>query len=155
MNRTVIIPFVLLLVSACAHDAPRPPDRLDLYRAQAGDPVNSFRYSQRDLRWAALDNQTMVFWASADQAYLVSMAARCPDLDVAHAIEVTSRMREVTARFDGVTVLSRPGGPTRARMPCRIDTIRPLNLAGVGGDLPETHEATMVDSEAGAPAQPE
>lgn len=154
MNGRLIVLFLPLLMTACAHDKARPPDRLSLYRAQAGEPVTSFRYSNPNLRWAALDNQTMVFWATADEAYLVSMTARCPDLDVAQAIEVTSRMRQVTARWDGVTVLSRPGGPTRARMPCRIDSIRPLNLAAVNGAELETHEARMVESQTGADTPP-
>lgn len=154
MNRRPIAILLLLSITACAHESALPPSRLSLYQAQAGEPVAGFRYSERNLRWAALDNQTMVFWAAADQVYLVSMAQRCPDLDVAHAIEVTSRMRQVTARWDGVTVVSRPGGPTRARMPCRIDTIRPLNLAAVGGPELPTHDAQMVESETGAGTQP-
>jgi hypothetical protein len=156
VNRRLIALLLPLSMIACAHDRARPPDQLSLYRAQAGEPVASFRYSERNLRWAALDNQSMVFWAAADQAYLVSMAQRCPDLDVANAIEITSRMRQVTARWDGVTVISRPGAATRARMPCRIDTIRPLNLAAVDGPELQTHEAQMVESDtgAGAPATP-
>jgi hypothetical protein len=154
MNRRLIALLLPLLATACAHDSARPPDQLSLYRAQAGEPVASFRYSNPNLRWAALDNQNIVFWTAADQVYLVSMATRCADLDVAHAIEVTSRMRQVTARWDGVTVVSRPGAPTRARMPCRIDTIRPLNLAAVGEPELETHEAQMVESQTGADAPP-
>lgn len=154
MNRRPIALLLPLLMTACAHDSARPPAQLSLYQAQAGEPVESFRYSNLNLRWAALDNQTMVFWTAADQAYLVSMAERCPDLDVAHAIEVTSRLRQVTARWDGVTVVSRPGAATRARMPCRIDTIRPLNLAAVGGPQLDTHEAKMVESQTGADAPP-
>lgn len=141
----------LLLLAACAHDEPVDyHDRLALYRAHAGAPVDGFQYA-RNVRWAALGEHALAVWPSRDQGYLIELRVLCSGLDRASAMQITHTNRWVSARLDSVRVLSIPGSPPMSRPPCPILTIRPLDLQGLrSGELP-TREAQPVERVDGAP----
>jgi len=128
MKRLVPAALALLLLSACASN-PRMDDaqRLALYRAHAAAPVDSFQYFGRIDGWTPLGDSALAVWTKPNQAYLLELQGRCPDLDFASAISVSNQMGRVHSRFDKVTVLGRQS----IKMPCFIGRILPLDVKAI------------------------
>ncbi|TWI01866.1 hypothetical protein IP90_02426 [Luteimonas cucumeris] len=144
MKKLLLLLLATLLAGACAHNTLSTEDRLALFRANAGEPVEHFQYS-RNLRWTPLGDQALAVWPGRNQGYLLELRARCPDLNFANAIQITNSMNRVNARFDSVIVLSRPGGSNSMRVPCRIQTIQPLDMDGLRSDKYEMREAQSAE----------
>lgn len=126
---TLSVLLLALSLAACATDpAARDADRLALYRANAGEPVPSFRYFGRINGWTPLGGEAVALWTRPNEAWLLSLRGPCPDLDFARAIQVTHQLNTVNARFDKVVPL---GGGVQGRIPCFIEEIRPLDVAGI------------------------
>jgi hypothetical protein len=126
MRRWIVLPLLLVLAACATSAPPRESARLALYRAHAGAPVPSFRYFGRLDGWESFGDRTLAVWAHPGEAYLLDLDAPCNGLDFAIAIGLTSHTGMVSARFDDVLV--RQSGP---RIPCRIQTIRPLDVAAI------------------------
>ena len=82
-------------------------------------------------------------WTKPSQAYLLELFGPCTDLDYAPAISLSNSMGRVSSRFDSVRVLG--GGSSTMRIPCRIETIRPLDLKALKQAQQELREATVVE----------
>lgn len=138
----------LALALAACSSMPKQTDaeRLSLYRTHAGEPVSSFRYFGTLNGWTPLGDQALAVWTRPSEAYLLELTAHCMDLDFAQAISITNLMSTVSARFDDVLV--RGGGTSVGRMPCRIDTIRPLDVKALKQAQRELREAQVVEREA-------
>ena len=54
--------------------------------------------------WQAIDDDTVIIWATAFDPYLVDLSFRSPDLRFAHVIGVTQMGSRVYAKFDAVKV---------------------------------------------------
>jgi hypothetical protein len=61
-------------------------------------------FSRGPHSWQAIDDDTVIIWATAFDPYLVELAFRSPDLRFAHAIGVTQMGSRVYAKFDAVKV---------------------------------------------------
>ncbi|MGO4260019.1 DUF6491 family protein [Lysobacter sp. TAB13] len=120
---------VALALAGCASTGPKLDDaqRLALYRAHAGAAVDSFQYFGRIDGWTPLGDSALAVWTKPNQAYLLELQGRCPDLDFAQAISVSNQMGRVHQRFDKVTVL----GPQAIKMPCFIGRILPLDVKAI------------------------
>ncbi len=118
----------LAALAACA-SGPRLDDaqRLALYRAHAGAPVDSLQYFGRIDGWTPLGANALALWTRPNQAYLLELKGPCTDLDFANAINVTHQFGRVHANFDKVLVL----GPGTHGMPCFIDRILPLDVKAI------------------------
>jgi hypothetical protein len=126
MKTWMILP--LLLVSACATSAPQPENaQLTLYRAHAGAPVPTFKYFGRGHveSWKPFGDRALAVWTHPNEAYLIDLDSSCMDLDRATSIEFTSHAGVVGTSDD---VLVRYPG---THLPCRIETIRPLDTAAL------------------------
>ena len=126
MKTWMLLP--LLLVSACATSAPQPENaQLAQYRAHAGEPVQSFKYFGHGHveSWKPLGDRALAVWTHPNEAYLIDLDAPCTDLDRTMAIELTSHTGVVSTTDD---VLVRYPG---THVPCRIQTIRPLDTAAL------------------------
>lgn len=126
MKTWMILP--LLLVSACATSAPQPENaQLALYRAHAGAPVPTFKYIGRGHveSWKPFGDRALAVWTHPNEAYLIDLDSSCMDLDRATGIELTSHAGVVGTSDD---VLVRYPG---THLPCRIETIRPLDTAAL------------------------
>lgn len=125
MTTMRVIATVLLagLLAACssAPYAQRIQQRQDAYNAAAGAPVPSFRFLGRMWSWEPLSNSQLVVYTVPSRAYLLDVWA-CPNLTFAHAIGLTSSIREVSANLDKVLT-------GRPYVPCPIIKIRPIDLA--------------------------
>lgn len=134
--------LALIAMSACATDPKqRDADRLALYRAHAGAPVQAFQYYGRLDGWTPLGDSALAVWTRPSQAYLLELQGRCPDLDFASAITVSNQAGRVYSRFDKVMVLGHGALP----FPCHIGQIRPLDVKAIkqaqrdmrsAGDMP-------------------
>lgn len=118
-----------LALSGCATTRLSEQDRLALYREHAGQPVQDFSYFGSINGWTELGDSALAVWTRPNQAYLLELMGPCTDLEYAPAIAITNQMGRVMARFDDVLVMG--GGRNSMRMPCRIETIRPLDVAGL------------------------
>jgi hypothetical protein len=90
VNKTLLL-MSLLLVTACAgQPSMTPSERLELYRAHAGEPVSGFQFSGRLWGWRSLGDSALAVWPRSNQGYLVELAGRCPDMSFAHSIGLTT-----------------------------------------------------------------
>jgi len=146
MKRLLIL-CAMAALAACASN-PRQTDaeRLAMYRANAGEPVRDFQYFGSLNGWTPLGDSALVVWTRPNQAYLLELSGPCNDLDFATAIGVTNHMGRVSARFDDVRVFG--GGQPGIRIPCRIQTIRPLDVKAVKAAQQELRQAQVVEREA-------
>lgn len=118
----------LLAVPGCATtNAIDDARKLAIYRAAAGEPVNSFSYLGRVTGWTPLGDQHIAVWSRPSQAWLLSLHGPCQDLDFTPVIGLTSQGSRVYAGFDKVLVHSRAS----IQLPCRIREIRPLDTTAI------------------------
>jgi hypothetical protein len=66
--------------------------------------VDSFTMLSRPHSWRAVDNDTVIVWATPFKPYLIELAHPSHDLRFAHVIGVTSVGSRVHAKFDSVHV---------------------------------------------------
>jgi hypothetical protein len=149
MKRILSALSLLLALSACSSMSKQTDaEKLALYRSYAGAPVGDFQYFGRLNGWSPLGDSALVVWTKPNQAYLLDLFGPCTDLDYAPAISLSNLSSRVSARFDKVYVLG--GGGGSFRIPCRIETIRPLDVKALKQAQREMREAKMVEREAGA-----
>jgi len=174
LRGTVSLLSVLVLVTACATSTTRmtPAERLEFYRAHAGEPVRSFNSPARLWGWRAVGDSALTVWTNSNRGYLLELAHRCPDLALASSVGLTTRTGRVSAGFDSV-VVPRPGtqssvgqvgtiqttGTHRSsvslnRTTCRIDTIRPLNTRVVKEPKSELQDAETLERDPSEPSEP-
>lgn len=146
--RSLIVPAVAvaMALSACATGGLRDAEKLDLYRAHAGDPVGSFNFFGRLNGWTPLGDSALAVWTRPGEAYLLELSGPCQDLPFATTIGLTSSAGRVYERFDKVLVRS----PGSMNIPCFIRTIHPLDVKAVRTSERELREARTEDREAGA-----
>lgn len=135
-------------LSACATGGrPSDADKLALYRDHAGQPVSDFRYFGSLNGWSPLGDSALVVWTKPSEAFLLELSGPCTDLNYAVAISITNQMNHVSARFDDV--IPRGSGTSGIKIPCRIQTIRPLDVKALRASEKELREASAVEREAG------
>ncbi len=145
--KTLALLAALTSLGACA-TGPEQTDaeKLAFYREHAGEPVRDFQYFGNINGWTPLGDSALTVWTKPSQAYLLEFGGRCPDLDFAPAISITNHMSRVSARFDDV--IPRGGGTAAIKIPCRIQTIRPLDVKALRASEKELREAAAVEREA-------
>lgn len=146
MKTRLLLPVLAftLALSACASTPKQTTaEKLELYRSHAGEPVDSFQYFGSINGWSPLGDSALVVWTRPNQAYLLEMFGPCVDLDYAPAISLSNFGNRVSARFDSINVLG--GGNSTMRMPCRIQTIRPLDVKSLKAAQQELRKANVVD----------
>ncbi len=149
MKTLTLLLAMSLTLGACA-SGPRQTDaqKLALYQAYAGEPVKDFQFFGRINGWTPLGDAALAVWTRPNQAYLLQIYGPCPDLEFAPAISLSSQMSRVSARFDSVQPLG--GGTGSIRIPCRIETIRLLDVKALKQAQSELREASVVEREAEA-----
>lgn len=141
--------LLALLAAGCATTGLTDEQELALYRAHAGEPVKSFTFLGQLNGWTPLGDTALAVWTRPSEAYLLELPGRCMDLDTAPAITVTNQGSRVYAKFDDVLVLG--GLRNSFRMPCRIDTIRPLDVKALRRAQKQLREARAAQRQTGAP----
>ncbi len=120
--------------------------KLGLYRAYAGEPAGSFRYFGRLNGWTPLGDEALAVWTRPSEAYLLELFGSCQDLDFAPAIRISNQASTVYAGFDSVTPAG-AGAIGMRNIPCRIKTIRPLQVKALKEAQRELREASAVERE--------
>jgi len=136
-------------LAGCATHNLSDDERLALYRSHAGAPVKDFQYFGSLNGWSNLGDTALAVWTKPGTAYLLELSGPCNDLDYAPAISITNMMGRVSARFDSVIVL---GGPRSIRIPCRINTIRPLDVKALKMSEQQLREAKIEERAEQQPA---
>ena len=129
MHATVVRLFsttlLALSLAACASagraPAERMSDRLALYQAHAGAPVERFQFWDMK-RFEVLGETTLAVWTTIDDAWLITVMRPCVGLEFAHGIGISSTQRHVNQRFDTVNFDNQR---------CRIAEIRPVDGAAL------------------------
>jgi hypothetical protein len=142
-----LLPLALLAVTAlsgCATDGNQTDaEKLAFYRGYAGEPVKDFQYFGRLNGWAPLGDGALAVWTKPNQAYLLELTGPCLDLDYAMSIGITQFGSRVSARFDEVIPMG--AGTPSIKIPCRIQTIRPLDVKALRAGQKELREAAAVE----------
>lgn len=142
MKRAFAVALIACGLAACATTGKlSTAERLSLYRSHAAEPVNSFQYFGSLNGWTELGDSALAVWTRPGQAYLLELGGPCMDLDFAPAISVTSLMGRVSTGFDKVIVHG--GGDSGMRMPCRIQSIRPLDVKALRANEKQLREARL------------
>jgi hypothetical protein len=68
------------------------------------EQVDSIPMLTRPHSWSAVDDDTVIVWATARDPYLVELAFESHDLKFSHAIGITQFGSRIYAKFDAVTV---------------------------------------------------
>ena len=155
MNKQLLLLTSLLLMTACA-EQPRmtPAERLELYRAHAGEPVSGFQYTGSLWGWRSLGDGALAVWTRSNQGYLVELTGRCQDLAFALSIGLTSSMGgRVSAGFDRV-IVRLPTNRSPNRVGCTIRTIRPINTQVVKESKGDLGEGDITERDASIPDEP-
>ena len=120
MKNALIALLATLLVTACASSPQMTrEERVEWYRANAGEPVRSFFYAGHLRGWTALDDRSIALWTRSNEAFLIEFFPRCPDLAFASTITISNQIGRVNAGFDSVTVRRASGGIGGAAVPHR------------------------------------
>lgn len=140
-TRSAILLLLLApMLAACATEgAQRDADKLALYRAHAGGPVQSFHFFGRLDSWTPLDDRTVAVWTRPSEAWLLDLDGACNDLDITPYIGLTSSAGTVSARFDKVLVRNTGG----INLPCIIESIRPLDVKAIKQAERGEHDASQ------------
>ncbi|HET7126602.1 MAG TPA: DUF6491 family protein [Lysobacter sp.] len=125
----VLLPALLVASAASCATGPAQGDspQLALYRSHAGAPVPSFHYFGRLDSWTPLGDRTVAVWTRPSEAWLLDLDGACNDLGFTPFIGLTSSAGTVSARFDKVLVRN----TGHINLPCRILTIRPLDVKAI------------------------
>lgn len=152
MRNALPLLVALLALGACS-TAPRmsSAERLELYRAHAGEPVRSISVQARLWGWRALGDDTLAIWTRSDRGYLVELINRCPEISFAKKIALTNRSGRVWAGFDSVIV--QRGGRSSNPTLCRINTIRPIEPRAVNESRRDLEKIDLVDGGAPPPGE--
>ena len=146
MKKLITALAMALALGACSTTRLSDSETLALYRAHAGGPVRDFQYFGQINGWTPLGDTALAVWTRPSQAYLLELYGPCPDLDYAPAISLSNMMSRVSARFDNVYVHG--GGSSSMRIPCRIETIRPLDVKALKQAQKNLREAKLVERDA-------
>jgi hypothetical protein len=154
VRNAVIALVALQLMAACASSPQMTrEERIEWYRANAGEPVRSFFYSGHLRGWTALDERSIALWTRSNEAYLLEFFPRCPDLAFASTITISHQISRVNAGFDSVTVRRASGGIGGVR--CRIETIRPIDTTVVKEPRRNLQDAELIERDPSEPEKPQ
>ncbi|MGE8212202.1 MAG: DUF6491 family protein [Stenotrophomonas sp.] len=143
MKKMLVAAMLAATLAGCATTGKLSSDeRLQLYRSHAGAPVNSFKYFGSLNGWTELGDNALAVWTRPNEAWLLNLGGPCMDLSYAPAITVTNMMGQVSARFDRVIV---HGSGPMAHVPCRIDSIQPLDVKALRASEKEMREAKIAE----------
>ena len=126
--KTLLVPLLafasLASLTACATNRMSDTDRLAMYQANAGEPVNRIRYFNA-MGWDRVDDQHVVLNMRPRESWLVKVSGPCLDWGSGSpTLRLSSTGPYVTPKLDRILT---DGSPVS----CRIEEIRPIDVAGL------------------------
>lgn len=144
LKRLALPVLVAIVATGCAtNPAQRDAERLALYRGHAGEPVDTIRYPARYTGWTPLGDEALALWTRPGEAWLLELSGPCQNLDYALTISIRSRSGWLTSRFDDIYAHHSGMIP----VPCRIQTIRPLDVKAIRADEKKLREVQRQEAE--------
>lgn len=143
-----LLPLVLTVfaLSACASRAGlRDAERLALYRANAGEPVDSIYVPGHYNGWTPLDDGAFALWTRPSQAWLIELYGPCTDIGYVDNIRIEQPTGRLTARFDRIHV----GGNGLMPLQCTIREIRPLDIKAIRAAEKKARAERQVEASGG------
>jgi hypothetical protein len=121
------------LVAVAYADTPEyEKQELMRYQKYAGAPVNEFSMFEL-FRWQVVGPEKLVAWSTIRDAYLITVDKPCIRLEWANGLSLTQAQKwKVSKSFDFVEF---------EKQRCKIMEIRPIDLAALRKDNPQTDEA--------------
>jgi len=149
--RILALPALLALGACASTPGLSQSEKLALYQANAGPPVQSFSMDDFDFDggidgWTALGDSALAVWTGPGEAWLLTLNAPCTNLDFAQDIYLTNSGGMVFARLD--KVVPRGIGLMPSPMPCYIQQIQPLDVKGLQRTEKELRQLQMQEREA-------
>jgi hypothetical protein len=144
MKRLIALIAVAVLLAGCSTGRLTSEERLELYRAHAGPPQSAMRYFGSLNGWTELGDSALAVWTRPSEAYLLELRGPCYGLSYATAIGLTSRIGQVSARFDKVLIRDPNQGPS---VPCFIGSIRQLDVKALRASEKELRQAQVQERE--------
>ena len=136
MKRNSVNALVLLaaaLITAACSGIPRrerDQETLDRYLRYAGPPVDHITYLGHYDNWQSVSRYQIVLWTGINDAYLITVASPCENLQFAQRIAITQTANTISSRFDAILLKG---------WRCQISEIRPINYLKLRQDLREEH----------------
>lgn len=130
----VALSLSVCIVAACASMQQAAKEREKIENEPLSQAITDLGYEVLDpvkqvvdwniYNWKDVDQQAVIIWIDAFHPYLFTLRERCPNLEFAQTIGVSSTGSVVTD-FDAILVPDPPGGGQQ----CFIDKIYPLKKA--------------------------
>ena len=123
--KTLLVPLLAVAsLSACATNRMSDTDRLALYQAHAGEPVKQIRNTNA-MGWDRVDDQHIVLNMRPTESWLLTVSGPCLDWGSGSpTLRLSTTGPYVTPKLDRILT---DGSPVS----CRIEEIRPVNVAGL------------------------
>ena len=121
--KTLLLPLLAMLglVAGCASTRPSDADRLALYEAHAGAPVNQIRYVD-PMGWDRIDDQHVVLMMRPNESWLLTLSGPCLGWSTGSPFLGLSSFNGMSlSRLDKVIV-------SGSQVSCLIQQIRPLDV---------------------------
>lgn len=120
MKALVVSALAALSLSACATYNLTDGERLALYEAHAGAPVQRINYLS-PIGWVRVDDQHVALDMRPGERWLLTLSGPCLQWNRGNALRLAPTGGVVLAKNDLVEVAG-------AQISCRIDEIRPIDL---------------------------
>ena len=124
MKAVVIAIVAMCGLSACATNRLSDAERLDIYKAHAGEPVSKIRnFSLID--WQLVDDEHVVLRTKPNESWLLTVAGPCLDMGGASpSLGISSSGAYIMSKFDRILVKD-------SGIDCMIQEIRPVDVKAV------------------------
>jgi hypothetical protein len=128
----VVLLSAALITAACSGIPRRERDQetLDRYLRYAGPPVDHVTYLGHYDNWQPVSRNQVVLWTGINDAYLITVASPCENLQFAQRMGITQTANTISSKFDAVLVKG---------WRCQITEIRPIDYKRLRQDLREVH----------------
>lgn len=127
--RITVLLLSALALGACS-SVPRQETvskELTRYQPYVGAPVTEFSTLKGINGWNSIDREHLVIFLGVDDAYLLTVAAPCMNLDFTNAVAFRTRTPSMLTRFDNVYVGDRET--------CPITEIRPIDYRRMKAEM--------------------
>ena len=126
--RIALLLLPLAAIAACSGVPMREGEQkeLDRYQPYAGQPIREFSTLQRVSGWNSVARDKLVVWTGINEAYLLTVATPCTNLEFANHIAFSTHTSTIST-FDSVLL----GRNER----CPITEIRPIDYKRMKEDL--------------------
>ena len=123
--KALILPLAAALaLAACATNRPSDADRLAMYEAHSGAPVDKIRFYNA-MGWDRIDDEHVLLSMRPNETWLLKVSGPCLDWGSASPVlRLSSTGAYVMAKFDRILTEGSP-------VSCRIEEIRPVDVKAV------------------------